>query len=162
MAPPPPLPRRTLRLGVTAGWQPDASSAEFDVRLSPRALVAILGLGAAARSGGGVMQSCSECASKHELQLHSLCAEVGYYHCENFFGVWSALTDCRDCCVFLQHDEKRHAFWQENCEEGAHTWMLAWACRARTFTVQLGSPHTLRPQYLDTRAGCSGGTREEW
>ena len=49
MAPPPPLPRRTLRLGVTAGWQPDASSAEFDVRLSPRALVAILGPGAAAR-----------------------------------------------------------------------------------------------------------------
>jgi hypothetical protein len=65
------------------------------------------------------MDKCSACASAHELQLHSLCAEVGYYHCENFFGVWSGLTDCRDCCVFLQRDAQRHAFWQENCEEGA-------------------------------------------
>ena len=84
------------------------------------------------------MQSCSECASKHELQLHSLCAEVGYYHCENFFGVWSALTDCRDCCVFLQHDEQRHAFWQENA-------------RGRGAYMDVGMGMPIPCAYIDTR-----------
>ena len=66
------------------------------------------------------MAACSACALSHAFLLPSFCAEVGYYNCENFFGAWRDLTDCRDCCTYLSAEERRADFLRDNCKESAH------------------------------------------